>query len=131
MGATGTCRIKALTVCIQAGGSDPLETSVWDLLQRAEQANQRKRRIQAGNNWFGVRGTRAGHYFSDVQVEQALQTKNLMLLEAYRKAPDWFLIAEDPTTPGYLSLVYKIRPQMRFHFPSSMRHEFDLAALLG
>lgn len=115
----------------EKGNSDlELESSVWDLLLRAEEARRRISQFEEELASKYVRRERAGRITLRNQVDKAKVDKNCMLLEAFRKAPTWFEIVEDPNTKGYHSLRYKKRPAMKFHFPSSMLNDFSEAATL-
>lgn len=107
-----------------------LKSSVWDLLQRAEEANLKIRKFNAELESKVAMQKWAGCSNLNEQVDKAKKFKDSMLLEAFRKAPTWFEIVEDPNTKGYHSLRYKKLTSMKFHFPSRMLNDFSEASTL-
>ena len=112
---------------VSARSEDSLESSVWDLLLRASEANLTMRREKSER--YRKRANNEPTCDCDYLVESAKKQKDLMLLEAFRTVPAWFAITPDPLTPGFHSLRYLKRPVM-FHFPSRMLKRFKEVAKL-
>ncbi len=109
---------------------ESLEYQVRDFLQRAAEENIKKNWLEEELRLKNLRQEWRGCGALLEQIDQALSEKNKWLLQAFQVAPDWFGIAEDPKTPGFLSLRFLRSSAMKFHFPKSMRQQFSNSARL-
>jgi hypothetical protein len=100
------------------------EELVWDLILRATAANLRKNQLVSElsaklsqQEWSGCTALYAA-------ITRVSEENVALLLEVSRMAPDTILVSTDPRRPGYLSVTYLPRPQIRFHVPDDEASRF-------
>ena len=119
LGSRATPSSNSLRVVEAAKSCHGREQVVWDLILRATAANLRKNQLLSELSDKLSRQEWSGCKALDEAISRVSAEKVALLAEVSRTAPDLILIATDPRRPGYLSVTYLPRPQIRFHVPES------------
>lgn len=107
------------------GNNNEREQIVWDLILRATAANARKKQLLSDLSEKLSRQEWSGCKALDAAITRVSEQKVALLAEVSHVSPDSILIATDPRRPGYLSVTYLPRPQLRFHVPESAGCKFN------
>lgn len=123
-----TRRILGLSCRSHQRDEEKLEDRIRYLIWKASEANQKKnwltdelRSKLSRKDWKGCTQLQE-------TIEQVSDAKVALLAEASAMAPEKIAIGNDPTNPGYLSIVYLPRPDLRFHVPREALERFHPAA---